>query len=942
MAVKERKPGMLVNYRDRDWIVLPSDDPDVLVVKPLGGSEEEITGIFLPLQLPGEEVKDTKLDPPTVADLGDFETAKILFHASRLSFRNVAGPFRCMGKLSFRPRSYQVVPLVMSLKQDITRLLIADDVGIGKTIEALMILKEKMERGEVSRFAIICLPHLCEQWQQELNDKLGIQAQIIRSSTIGSLERKLPDDKSVFHHTPAQIVSVDYVKSGSKLPIFLNDCPEMAIVDEAHTCTRPEGASNSQQQRFHLIHKLAQNDKRHMVLLTATPHSGKNAEFASLLGILKPEFGNIDFENITQSFRKEIANYFVQRKRENIKRWANEDTPFPERETQEIGYKLTSEYENFYTEVLHFARGLTLANTTSTKKGHYWAALALLRGVMSSPAAGLEMLKSRREKEISSEIETEDDLNPVLISEESNSDITETSLFEDLKLESQGLTHLEKLTLRIEKLHGVERDRKAAESLKIVNRWLKDGQNPIIFCRYIATANYLAQELKKHLPNKVDVQAITSELADEQRKEKIEEMSKSKQRVLVATDCLSEGINLQQHFTAVLHYDLPWNPNRLEQREGRVDRFGQPAPTIYTYLLWGEDNPIDAVVLKVLIRKVRDIQKATGVSITLGDDNRSIMDAVLHEVLLDPNQALAKANQLAMDFGDDAEILNNAQAKISNELELAKVKASKLRSIFAQESMRAEHIMEELKVVDEAIGDMGAVESLVIQGATHLGALIEVHKEGYHLHTTNLPNHLKFALPRMEVVPISFDSPTPQGYLYVGRNHKFVEQLCQFLVALAFESKGDMYKKVARSAVIETDAVSETTTIVQFRVRNVIKELKRNHEIIAEEMYLWGYAGQDKKVLDYDTCKALLLEVKSSSNLTSERQKSLYEDVYKEYQYLDKKVHELSQERAEELVAAHGRFQSLVGGSNYKAVHPILPPDMLGVYVLVPKPKSLI
>jgi SNF2 family DNA or RNA helicase len=91
-----------------------------------------------------------------------------LFDAARLSFRNASGPFRCMGKLSFRPRSYQIVPLVMALKQDVVRLLIADDVGVGKTVEALIILKEMMERGEVNRFAVICLPHLCEQWQQEL------------------------------------------------------------------------------------------------------------------------------------------------------------------------------------------------------------------------------------------------------------------------------------------------------------------------------------------------------------------------------------------------------------------------------------------------------------------------------------------------------------------------------------------------------------------------------------------------------------------------------------------------------------------------------------------------------------------------------------------------------------------------------------------------------
>ena len=157
------KPGRLVTYRDRDWMVLPSDDPDVVLLKPLGGSEAETTGVYLPLTIPGEEITEARFPLPSTADLGTFETAKLLFDASRLSFRNASGPFRCIGKLSFRPRAYQMVPLTMALKQDVVRLLIADDVGIGKTIEALVILKELLERGDITRFAVVCPPHLCEQ-----------------------------------------------------------------------------------------------------------------------------------------------------------------------------------------------------------------------------------------------------------------------------------------------------------------------------------------------------------------------------------------------------------------------------------------------------------------------------------------------------------------------------------------------------------------------------------------------------------------------------------------------------------------------------------------------------------------------------------------------------------------------------------------------------------
>lgn len=940
MINKDHKPGTLINYRGRDWIVMPSDDIEVLNIKPLGGSDEEMTGIFLPLQIPNQKIKNTVIEYPTVDNIGDFESAKLLFHASRLSFRNASGPFRCMGKLSFRPRSYQVVPLVMALKQEVTRLLIADDVGIGKTIEALMIIKEAIERGEIKRFAVICLPHLCEQWKEELKDKLDIDAEIIRSSTIASLERKLPDlNTSVFKHFPYQVISIDYIKQPSKKGIFLTDCPEFIVVDEAHTCAMPAAAkSKNQQQRHSLLSDIVEDEKRHLLLLTATPHSGKDLEFRSILGLLKPEFNKIDFENITQKQRQEIAKYFVQRKRANIKRWLNEDTPFPDRETKEIGYKLNPAYHNFYMEVLTFAQGLTKKN--SGPKGgmtHYWAALALLRGVMSSPLAGLEMLKARRAKR--TELEIEEIENPLFRGELLESDIVETDLIENIEFQESEINQIDNLIVQIEKLMTLKADRKAAIAVQQVKDWIKDGIYPIIFCRYIATAKYLGALIKAELPNNVDVQTITSEFADEQRKEMIDQMGKSAKRVLIATDCLSEGINLQEHFTAVLHYDLPWNPNRLEQREGRVDRYGQVAENVYAYLLWGEDNPIDKVVLKVLIKKVREIQKATGVSIVIGEENQSIMDSVLKEVLLDPSKSHNLDSQMTLDFGDE---VSEANKVITNQLELAKEKAEKLRSIFAHETIDPHTIEAELKDVDEVIGDVDTVADFVVQAVRTLGANIKKEKEGYLLDRFNLPEHLKRTLPDVDLIPISFISPTPRGKVYVGRNHKFVEQLSQLMMALAFEPKANT-GKVARAAVIQTEHVTSRTIIVQFRVRNVIKEANRNKELIAEEMYLWGYNGngENRDILDYTSCKTLLLEAESSQNITFQRQQQLFSEFEQNYGNLRDDIQTLAEKRAENLVEAHGRFKELVGGRKYEAVYPVLPPDVMGVYLLLPRPKDI-
>jgi len=938
-VITQHKPGTLVHYRQRDWMVLPSDNPELLRIKPLGGSEEEETAVFLPLAIPFEKIKSAQFPEPDPTQVGSFETARLLYDAFRLSFRNASGPFRCMGKLSFRPRAYQLIPLVMSLKLETTRLLVADDVGIGKTVEALIIIKELMERGEVKRFAVICPPHLCEQWQQELKDKLDIDAEIIRSSTAAKLDRQLPDDQSVFHHLPYQVVSIDYVKADKRRGIFLNDCPEFVIVDEAHTCTLPAGAkSKSQQQRYALLHDLAQDKDRNIVLLTATPHSGKDSEFASLLGLLKPEFGQLDFEKIEAAERKKLARHFVQRKRENIKRWLNESTEFPERDSKEIGFSLSNDYLLFYNSLLQFAKGISTSRQSDnqhTQLLRSWAAISLIKGAMSSPAMAMEMLTRRKDKVEKAEtnITPEDALEGTLFEElDQVSDVPRQDLIESLEFARNELKELEALHREAESIFRNRLDQKIDTTIKLIKEWIKEGYSPIIFCHYIPTANYVAERLKEVLPKGVHIEAITSELADEQRKEKIEVMGQSEKRVLVATDCLSEGINLQEHFTAVLHYDLPWNPNRIEQREGRVDRFGQSAPMVKTYLLYGENNDMDTFILEVLIRKVRDIQRSTGVSISIGENSKSIMSEAAQRLLFN-NKKDALQQELFRDTNET----------ITNELELARRKGEAIRSIFAHEAIDPATIKADLEAVDEAIGDIDTVEHFVCSAVQQLGGSCQKDgKAGYILRPQNLPQHISRCFNNAAVVKISFDSPTPKSYTYIGRNHKFTELLCQFLISLSFEPRSE-YGKIARVCEVQTDTVSTKTVLVVFRVRNVIKEVASKRESISEEMYLWGYRSAAGKIetLDFKESKELLLQSRSLSNLPVERQQADLRAELGRFEDLKHQFLELASYRADELVSAHGRFKELIGGRRYEKATPVLPPDVIGVYILLPKPKAL-
>jgi len=955
---KLKKPGKLVKFRGRRCVVQPSSDNEIVLLKPLGGSDDEMISVFEPVLQAFDKLEDDQFELPDKSDLDSFLTAKLLYDAARLSFRQVSGPFRCMGKLSFRPRSYQLVPLIMALKQSVTRLLVADDVGVGKTIEAILILRELLERGTIKSFAVLCPPHLCEQWQKELSDKLDIDAVIIRSSTVAGLERKIVGDDTlnVFNYYPYQVVSIDYVKNGSaKMPAFLKDVPDLVIVDEAHTCTKNLDfkKAGQSQQRYELLEKISKNEQQHLLLLTATPHSGKDGEFKSLLGLVNPEFETYDFADLETSEKRKVAAHFIQRKRKNIEKWLDEETPFPKRTTEELPYTLSasSDYYKLYQDVLKFARGISTEGVTENKaRIKYFAALSLLRGVMSSPAAGFEMLQKRKSKIAEPDEITADEVkdNPIVEKWDEQSDSEQIEIIDRAGLSESEWNILHRLAQKAAELTKIEKDQKVKLGAEQIKLWINKGQSPIVFCRFIATAQYVAKILKEYLPKDVDVRAITSELSDEERREKIDEMAKSPKRVLVATDCLSEGINLQDKFNAILHYDLPWNPNRLEQREGRVDRYGQPGwidkngnhqNTIDVKVLFGEDNPMDVVVLKIIIEKIQRIQSTSGVSIALADDNRSVMDKVLKEVLLNPDKAQNKfSKQIRIDFGASPE-LDELDVEITNEIEAAREKAEKIRSIFAHESIMPDEVKKDLHEVDEAIGDVATLEAFVLAAAKLLGANFDKTQGGYIFKKLNMDDWMASALGQGDKIHISFQSPTPQGFRYIGRNHRFVEQLCHRIIAnsLDKERKGN---KAARASVFRTDAVNTQTTLIQFRVRNVIREVSKQHEMVSEEMFLWGYeqTADGIHALDIDQCKTLL-HTSSALDISTERQEIIFEKELQHFEELHPDFIAVVAKRSDELVNAHTRFAKYIGAKRFEAVTPVLPPDILGVYVLIPNPK---
>lgn len=939
-------PGSVVLCRDRQWIVLPSDSSAVIRLRPLSGSEDEVCGIYDPLEL--DELFSASFPTPQASSVQDHTAALMLMDAARLSLRSGAGPFRSLGRLSLRPRPYQVVPLLMALRLETVRLLVSDDVGIGKTIEAGLIARELLDRGEIRRIAVLCPPHLCDQWQRELRDKFNIDAVVVRSGTVSKLERQLPaGNHHIFSYYRHVIVSLDYAKSERRRASFLTHCPDFVIVDEAHTCTRPGGQNSAQQQRHQLVQEIAAKAERHLVLLTATPHSGIEEGFLSLLGLLKPEFEQFNLEFLTESQRDELASHFVQRRRADVRQWLGDDTPFPARESIESSYQLSRDYRDLFEQVYAFARGLLKTGgddiSHAQRRGQYWAALALIRCVMSSPATAIATLNRQAGKSESVEIlEPDEALMSAYVydptEQEQAIDAAPSVAIEQSQQSDSERRKLRSFIQAAEKLSGAK-DAKLQAAISIVEGLLKEGLNPIVWCRYIATAEYVAQALRQKFEKKgsqIRVIPITGSDSDDQRKERLEELVSYPQRVLVATDCLSEGVNLQEHFSAVIHYDLPWNPNRLEQREGRVDRYGQCAPVVKSFLLHGQDNPIDKAVLDVLIRKAVEIHKTLGITVPVPMESTSVSEAVFQS-LFDKAEAsgqLSLFGQVESEQLSLIDLLDDPSSMVSvvhKQWQQAVDRERASRTRFAQRAIKPAEVEQELIESDQVLGSEADVERFVRTVCDRLNCPLIRKKQGWLLQT--IPQFLSATLGSKSRT-IAFTTPVAEGVEYVGRNHPLVEGLARYLLEEALEKLEE--PTAARCGYVITDGVETRTTLLLLRLRHLL-EGQKQESLLAEECLVAGFTGSPSNPLwlETETALSLLQSVEPVKDLPLQFKQTEVKELLDRLNELEDELRLMAEVRSQVLAQSHRRVRNITKEGQVK-VKPQLPMDILGVYILQP------
>ncbi|KWX01821.1 Helicase domain protein [Carbonactinospora thermoautotrophica] len=930
-------PGSLVAARGREWVVLPGSTEEFVVARPLGGDADFVAGLF------PEEVSPASLSRPSAdpAEIGDHRGASLLRTALRIGFRSSAGPFRSLAGIAVEPRQYQLVPLLLALRMETVRLLIADDVGIGKTIEAALVAKELLEQGDAAGLTVLCSPALAEQWAAELREKFAIDATLVLPSTAARLERDLPPGQSLFDHHRYTVVSTDFIKSDLRRAAFLRTCPDLVIVDEAHTCV-PAGAGSGRRQRqlrYELLRGLADKPDRHLILVTATPHSGKEGSFRDLLGLLDPALAQLDLEQVKN--RERLARHFVQRRRRDIRHFLDEETPFPlDRQLREVTYELGAEYKALHEAVLDYARASVTGPEGLAQRVRWWSALALLRSVASSPRAAAATLRTRAAAAGAATVAEADELGRAAVLDATDEDTLEgvdaPPGADDETLPAADRRRLLEFAKKAEQLEGPQCDRKLAKLIDEVKALLADGYDPIVFCRFIPTAEYVAEHLAKALGRKAHVEAVTGTLPPEERATRVADLAgRDGRHVLVATDCLSEGINLQEHFQAVVHYDLAWNPTRHEQREGRVDRFGQRRPYVRAVTLYGVDNAIDGVVLDVLIRKGRKIRHDTGVAVPVPDRGETLLNALVEGLLLRRQDG----TQIPLDFE-----VTKHRDELHREWESAAERESKAITKYAHSAIKLDEVRAEVDAIRAALGAKADIAGFVRDTLAELKVPVRDTGDGFAAPTHLLPAGTRHMLTAAlgttpEELVFHRDLPVPPGEHALVRTDPAVAALARYVFDTALDP-AEAERPARRCGVIRTAAVPARTTLllVRYRFHLTLPGRQEKRTVVAEDARMLAYRGRaDEPEWLTDEEVTELLAAQPDANLLPELVRRQAERAIDDLDALQDALDARGGELAEELHAAHQRVRGVVGATRRGLSVTFQPrADVIGVYVYLP------
>ena len=545
---------------------------------------------------------------------------------------------------------YQLAPVVRAARMPRVRLLIADDVGLGKTIEAGLIAQELIHSHRASRVLVLCPAHLKQKWVDEMAEKFGLEFRIIERSSVLQMRKEFGPTINPWASFPRLVTSIDYLKTEHPLRLFEELARsrseeqagakpwDLLILDEAHNVA-PAGRKKyvRDSDRTSMMRSIA-DCFEHKVFLTATPHNGYRESFTGLLELLD----DLRFSRGTDLDKNQLSAVTVRRLKSEIKN--SDGTPrFPERlilprsETKDPDlYVDLPKEEREVFELLDRYTESRLAKVDSRSERPMQFVLTLLKKrALSSPMALRESLVTHAETVgVREELDIGDSLFRSLEQRESEDwsdddekeEVLEAATAAASRLcveleatEKKWLQRMAELAEGYASLHRVQPDAKARALLAWIDRHLRtkdgwNGERVIIFTEYKHTLAYLERVLEE--AGYADaIMSIVGGMPDQQRHAVNEAFQSPNEltpvRILLATDAASEGADFQKHCRNLIHYEIPWNPVRLEQRNGRVDRHGQRADEVRVHHFVFRNHE-DSEFLQRIVEKVETIRADLG------------------------------------------------------------------------------------------------------------------------------------------------------------------------------------------------------------------------------------------------------------------------------------------------------------------------------------------
>jgi SNF2 family DNA or RNA helicase len=680
-------PGTEVQARGLRWEIVFSQNLGSQTLYRLRGLHGAFKGEEVELLEPFESIQPTyrELDPERAGPIRNW----LLYHQAFL-LEQALGPNALLavqpGRLRLEP--YQLVPVLRAIRMSRVRLLLADSVGLGKTIQAGLVLTELMARRLAHRILIVSpAGPLLDQWKTEMSERFGLRMDVIDRARMEEIRRSTELGANPFDHAPLALVSVDFLKQERVLDQLERASYDVAVIDEAHHCMDLGAAQDREDsQRRRLAEVLARRSDS-LILATATPHDGSDRSFASLCELLDPSLldgrgglrGDAYRSHVVRRLKSHIFDIDPVTKEKKLK--FKKRHVFPSAVT--AAPALHPQFISLQKALLDLVAPELRRAFRSRRYSDVLAFISLLKRSVSTVAAcrkTLQVVADRFSSILSEAAESQESRRQRLktlreyhrklerfgVTSQQESEQQELLESEDLAQQladlerqirsgSRGVTKTASIVEALDELvsladQAANQDPKLQELLELIQAIRKEepAANILIYTEYVDSLNAVTA----HLCGKGlgEVMTMCGDDKESDRRKITDRFRTQERLILASTDAAAEGLNLHQRCHNLIHLELPFNPNRLEQRNGRIDRYGQEHDPIVRYIyLRGTFE--ERILLRLIVKYERQRERLTFVPNTLGiETSTEIGSSRLLKGLMDEDTRLFQVQEQATDF----------------------------------------------------------------------------------------------------------------------------------------------------------------------------------------------------------------------------------------------------------------------------------------------------